>query len=154
MEKKLHLDENDQDIEELLKYLKDWVIKKKESNYFVFDMSNDEVFNKLLELFEGKTGKVFNIEERQNIEQEGEKRYEAKMPPGYMERMVLCQDLVQVKMRFPHLNLPAAIRHVEAYDTALRNRLVTHSHSDYEFVSYCRMLLNIRKPIDMHARNL
>lgn len=30
--KKLHLDENDQDIEELLKYLKDWVIKKKESN--------------------------------------------------------------------------------------------------------------------------
>jgi len=89
LEKKLHLDENDQDIEELLKYLKDWVIKKKESNYFVFDMSNDEVFNKLLELFEGKTGKVFNIEERQNIEQEGEKRYEAKMPPGYMERILL-----------------------------------------------------------------
>lgn len=83
--KKLRLDENDQDIEELLKYLKDWVIKKKESNYFVFDMSNDEVFNKLLELFNGKTGKAFNIEERQNIEQEGEKRYEAKMPPGYMD---------------------------------------------------------------------
>ncbi len=83
--KKLRLDENDQDVEKLIKYLKDWVIKKKESNYFIFDVSNDEVFNKLLELFDGKTGKAFNIEERENIEQEGEKRYEEKMPPGYKD---------------------------------------------------------------------
>ena len=76
--KKLRLDENDQDVEKLIKYLKDWVIKKKESNYFIFDVSNDEVFNKLLELFDGKTGKAFNIEERENIEQEGEKDMKRK----------------------------------------------------------------------------
>ena len=35
---------------------------------------------------------------------------------------------------------PAAIHLAEAYDTALHNRLVTYNHSDYEFVSYCRML--------------
>ena len=43
---------------------------------------------------------------------------------------------------------------VEAYDTALHNRLETYNHSDYEFVLYCRMLLNTRKSNDMHDHNL
>ena len=60
----------------------------------------------------------------------------------------------KLKWGFPHLNLPAAIRLAEAYDTALHNRLVTYNHSDYEFVSYCRMLPNIQKSNDMHDHNL
>ncbi|MED9903662.1 MAG: PIN domain-containing protein [Lachnospiraceae bacterium] len=83
--KELRLDSNDTDIVELAKYLKEWVKKKKNSNYLVFDAANDEVFNRLLDLFEGKAGKPFSSEEKQRIEQEGEKRYADKTPPGYKD---------------------------------------------------------------------
>lgn len=83
--KTLRLDENDPDLEELINYLKEWIVKKKSSNYAIFDVSNDEVFNKLLELFEGKTGNTFNTEEKLRIEQEGEERYKEKTPPGYKD---------------------------------------------------------------------
>lgn len=83
--KELRLDGNDPDVEELTKYLKEWVIKKKDSNYLIFDAANDEVFSRLLDLFEGKTGKAFSPEEKLNIEQEGEMRYACKTPPGYKD---------------------------------------------------------------------
>lgn len=87
--KELRLDGNDPDVEELTKYLKEWVIKKKDSNYLIFDAANDVVFNRLLDLFEGKTGKPFSSEEKLSIEQEGEKRYADKMPPGYKDNKKL-----------------------------------------------------------------
>ena len=41
------------------------------------------------------------------------------------------------------------------YDVNIKEwRLETYNHSDYEFVLYCRMLLNTRKSNDMHAHNL
>lgn len=83
--KKLRLDENDQDIEELIDYLKVWIEKKKDINYSIFDVSNDEIFNRILELFDGKTGKAIDSEKKQMIEHEGEKRYEEKIPPGYKD---------------------------------------------------------------------
>lgn len=83
--KELRLDNNDSDIEELAKYLKEWIIKKKDSNYLIFDAASDEVFDRLLNLFEGKTGKPFSYEEKLKIEQEGEKRYTDKTPPGYKD---------------------------------------------------------------------
>lgn len=81
----LRLDNNDSDVEELAKYLKEWIIKKKDSNYSIFDVASDEVFERLLYLFEGKTGKPFTFEEKLKIEQEGEKRYADKTPPGYKD---------------------------------------------------------------------
>lgn len=71
--KELRLDGNDPDVEELTKYLKEWVIKKKDSNYLIFDAANDVVFNRLLDLFEGKTRKPFSSEEKLSIEQGGGK---------------------------------------------------------------------------------
>lgn len=81
----LRLDCSDSDIKELGKYLKEWITKKKDNNYLTFSATNDEVFRRLLDLFDGKVGKPFRVEEKLNIEQEGEKRYASKIPPGYRD---------------------------------------------------------------------
>ena len=68
--------------------------------------------------------------------------------------VVLCQDLVQVKMRnYPHFNLPEARPPCAFFHTLVRIRLVTYSYNDYEFVSYCRKLPDIRKSTGMPACN-
>lgn len=83
--KELRLDANDSDVEELAKYMEGWIRKKKESNYCIFDAADDDVLSRLLDLFEGKTGKGFSSETKKAIEQEGENRYAAKTPPGYKD---------------------------------------------------------------------
>ena len=68
--------------------------------------------------------------------------------------MVLCQDLVQVKMRnFSHFNPPEAQPQCVFFHTIVRIHLVTYSYNGYEFVSYCRKLPNIRKSSGMPACN-
>ena len=44
--------------------------------------------------------------------------------------MVLCQDLVQVKMSFSHSNLPAIPK--LPVDTIFQNHRVTYNRNDYE----------------------
>lgn len=67
--------------------------------------------------------------------------------------LILCQDLVQVKMRFPHINLMLALHPVAIYDTILRSHLVTCNHNDCGFAWCCRKLPDIRIPSGMHAHN-
>lgn len=81
----LRLDSNDSDIEELNKYLKAWITNKKHNNYLTFTATDDVVFGRLLDLFDGKVGKPLNDDEINNIEKEGEKRYASKTPPGYKD---------------------------------------------------------------------
>ena len=83
--KELRLDSNDLDIKELSKYLKEWIAKKRDSNYLTFSATDDEVFSRLLDLFDGKVGNPFSVEEKLKIEQEGDKRYANKIPPGYKD---------------------------------------------------------------------
>ena len=83
--KELRLDSNDSDIEDLRKYLKEWIVNKRDSNYHAFSATDDEVFCRLLDLFDGKVGTPFSDDEKINIEQEGEKRYACKIPPGYKD---------------------------------------------------------------------
>lgn len=83
--KELRLDNNDSDISNLVCFLQEWITKKKDSNYLIFDPSNDEVFQRLLVLFDGKVGNEFTIEEKTSIEQDGKIRYENKMPPGFKD---------------------------------------------------------------------
>lgn len=83
--KELRLDSNDTDIEELSKYLKQWIANKRDNNYLTFSATDDEVFSSLLTLFDGKVGVPFNVEEKLDIEQEGKNRYENKIPPGYKD---------------------------------------------------------------------
>lgn len=61
------------------------ILDKYNNNYLTFSATNDEVFRRLLDLFDGKVGKPFSVEEKLNIEQEGEKRYASKIPPGYRD---------------------------------------------------------------------
>ena len=68
--------------------------------------------------------------------------------------LVLCQDLVQVKMRnFSHFNPPEAQPQCVFFYTIVRIHLVTYSYNGYEFVSYCRKLPDIRKSNGMPACN-
>ena len=68
--------------------------------------------------------------------------------------MVLCQDLVQVKMRnFSHFNPPEAQPQCVFFHTIVRIHLVTYSCNGYEFVSYCRKLPDIQKSTGMPAYN-
>ena len=68
--------------------------------------------------------------------------------------MVLCQDLVQVKMRnFSDFNPPEAQPQCVFFYTIVRIHLVTYSYNGYEFVSYCRKLPDIRKSSGMPACN-
>ena len=71
-----------------------------------------------------------------------------------MANMVLCQYLVQVKMRnFSHFNPPEAQPQCVFFHTIVRIHLVTYSYNGYEFVSYCRKLPDIRKSSGMPACN-
>ena len=75
-------------------------------------------------------------------------------PFNNLEFLVLCQDLVQVKMRnFSHFNLPEAQPQCVFFYTIVRIHLVTYSYNGYEFVSYCRKLPDIRKSSGMPACN-
>ena len=65
--------------------------------------------------------------------------------------MVLCQDLVQVKMSFSHSNLPAIPK--LPVDTILQNHRVTYNRNDYEFVWYYKTFPSIQIPGGMHVCN-
>ena len=77
--------------------------------------------------------------------------FEYVVPPL---EVVLCQDLVQVKMRnFSHFNPPEAQPQCVFFYTIVRIHLVTYSYNGYEFVSYCRKFPDIRKSSGMPACN-
>ena len=65
--------------------------------------------------------------------------------------LVICQDLVQVKMSFSHSNLPAIPK--LPVDTILQNHRVTYNRNDYEFVWYYKTFPSIQIPGGMHVCN-
>ena len=69
----------------------------------------------------------------------------------YCPELVLCQDLVQVKMSFSHSNLPAIPK--LPVDTILQNHRVTYNRNDYEFVWYYKTFPSIQIPGGMHVCN-
>ena len=70
---------------------------------------------------------------------------------SYGLKVVLCQDLVQVKMSFSHSNLPAIPK--LPVDTILQNHRVTYNRNDYEFVWYYKTFPSIQIPGGMHVCN-
>ena len=67
------------------------------------------------------------------------------------DELVLCQDLVQVKMSFSHSNLPAIPK--LPVDTIFQNHRVTYNRNDYEFVWYYKTFPSIQIPGGMHVCN-
>ena len=70
---------------------------------------------------------------------------------GAIGIVVLCQDLVQVKMSFSHSNLPAIPK--LPVDTIFQNHRVTYNRNDYEFVWYYKTFPSIQIPGGMHVCN-
>ncbi len=83
--KELRVEGDDKDAEKLRGYIEKWLHEKKEKNYSTFNLMNDEVFEKLLDIFDKKTGAPFDDTQREEIEKEGGNRYSHQIPPGYRD---------------------------------------------------------------------
>lgn len=81
----LNLDPADKDIAEMRSFLEQWIDAAKRKNIVVSKYTEDEILEKLLDLFDGKVGPKLSDEEKKAIEQEGKARYAAKIPPGYKD---------------------------------------------------------------------
>lgn len=57
--------------------------KKQEKPDF---MTGDPLFDAISDLFEGKVGSAYKPEEYKDIYKKGKERYDAQVPPGYMDR--------------------------------------------------------------------
>lgn len=81
----LRLTPKDEEITELNKYLFKWLDSNKENNLLVLKTDEDEILEKILSIFDGRVGDVVDEDELKKIKEEGKKRFEACIPPGYKD---------------------------------------------------------------------
>lgn len=81
----LRIEKNETDILELTDFINGWIEKIKSNNLLVNSFSEDEIFNKLTNLFDRKVGKKFDEAALLEIEKEGKARYSKQIPPGYKD---------------------------------------------------------------------
>lgn len=81
----LRLADDEREIIDLKKYLDDWLKENQKKNQIVKNFSNDAVLEKLLSIFDGKVGASLSDEEIMRIKEEGAKRFEKQVPPGYKD---------------------------------------------------------------------
>ena len=82
---KLRLNETDPQIIELKKKIDEWISNLEKQDPRVHDFSHDDILEKILSIFDGKTGEGFNNEDILSIEKIGKDRYAKKIPPGYLD---------------------------------------------------------------------
>ena len=51
----------------------------------IVSKSSDSIFNDITNIYDGKVGENYNEEQLEKIYQEGKRRYEQKIPPGYCD---------------------------------------------------------------------
>lgn len=85
LSKLFNISENDAECLKQKKQLNDWIDKFYENNLLVKQSSEDKILEKILTIFENKTGTAFTSEELKLIEKEGEIRYSKEIPPGYKD---------------------------------------------------------------------
>lgn len=78
-------------LESLQKELRDFIASMKdkcdEHGKVLKDLpQRDDIFNWVMEYFNGKTGAPFPSAKLETVKQHGKKRYEENVPPGYMDR--------------------------------------------------------------------
>lgn len=81
----LRLLPNDDEISDLKRYLFKWLDGNKDRNLLVLSVEEDEILDKILKIFDGKVGNLINDNELNMIKEEGKKRYEKSIPPGYKD---------------------------------------------------------------------
>ncbi|MBR0380908.1 MAG: DUF4935 domain-containing protein [Eubacterium sp.] len=83
--KTLRLNHDDVEIQELGRYLGKWLDVNKEKNLLVLNPTQDEILDHILRIFDGKVGRELSEDELESIREEGIKRYDANIPPGYKD---------------------------------------------------------------------
>ncbi|MBP1926826.1 hypothetical protein J2Z76_002696 [Sedimentibacter acidaminivorans] len=81
----LRIKNMDSDLIELDKFINDWIEKQKKQNLIVVNHGDDYILNKLLDLFDNRTGEPNCKDKLAEIEKEGKNRYEKLIPPGYKD---------------------------------------------------------------------
>ena len=81
----LRLTSNDDEISELKRYLFKWLDSNKDRNLLVVSAEKDEILDKILTIFEGRVGEKIDDAELDLIKEEGKKRYDKSIPPGYKD---------------------------------------------------------------------
>lgn len=82
----LRLKTSDEPVVELEKYVEAWLAKQQEKNLLVTQASDDRILDKVLSIFDGKVGTAFTEEEHTKLSEEGKKRYEKQIPPGFCDQ--------------------------------------------------------------------
>lgn len=83
--RELRLEKTDQSIQELQSAMDTWIAKQKSKNLIVTRVSEDEILDKILSIFDGKVGKPYTEEETKKICEEGQERYKKHIPPGFCD---------------------------------------------------------------------
>jgi len=78
-----YLQDSDQEVEQLRETLEGWTKSCRERNIQVDNPNNDFILGKLLDLFNGKTGTRYDTKRMIELFEEGEKRFNDSIPPGY-----------------------------------------------------------------------
>ncbi len=81
----LRLTPSDDEISELKRYLFKWLDSNKDRNLLVVDAEEDEILDKILTIFEGRVGAQIDETELNRIKEDGKKRYEKCIPPGFKD---------------------------------------------------------------------
>ena len=81
----LRISKDDKELVKLKDYIESWIESNKENNLLVIDVLIDPILDKILDLFEGKVGDGFDEEKKKLINDEANKRFADKIPPGYMD---------------------------------------------------------------------
>lgn len=81
----MRLTSNDDEISELKRYLFKWLDSNKDRNLLVLSAEEDEILDKILTIFEGRVGEKIDDAELNVIKEEGKKRYDKAIPPGYKD---------------------------------------------------------------------
>ena len=79
------LSDSTKEIVELADVLKKWLVSCKKKNLLISNVNDDFILDKLLDLFNNRTGKRYASEKESALFIEGERRYKAQTPPGYKD---------------------------------------------------------------------
>ncbi len=82
---KLRIKDDDSDFNLLQRYVHKWIEQHKSNNLLVETTSDDPILEKILQLFDGKTGVSYTVDELEKIKKEGIDRYKKKIPPGFKD---------------------------------------------------------------------
>ncbi len=81
----LRLKQNDLEIIQLHEYISQWIDANKRKNLLVLNPLHDPILSRILDLYAGKVGRECSNEEIKQISEDGLKRYEKQIPPGYKD---------------------------------------------------------------------